>query len=242
MQPALVDLQAYDTRRSKHRRLIKDLPVEEQPYTRMDDVGLKSLSTAEVMAIALGNKDGLDLATDILTSKRNLLGIARSTRQELAQEPGVGEATARRLLAILELGRRFTATPQEPKARVTSPSDAAAYLMPDLMNLDQEHLVVLTLNTRNYITGKQTVYIGSINTSVVRLAEIFQVAIRRAAPAIIVAHNHPSGDPAPSPEDVNVTRQLVAAGKLLDVDFLDHIIIGHNCYASLKERGLGFDS
>ncbi|MBK8129284.1 MAG: DNA repair protein RadC [bacterium] len=242
MQQSLVDLQAYDTRRYKHRRLIKDLPVEEQPYTRMDEFGLRVLTTAEVMAIALGNKDGLDLATDILTSKRNLLGIARSTRQELAQEPGVGEATARRLLAILELGRRFTATPQEQKARVTTPSDAAAYLMPDLMNLDQEHLVVLTLNTRNYITGKQTVYIGNVNTSIIRMAEIFNVAVRRAAPAIIVAHNHPSGDPSPSPEDVNVTRQLVAAGKLLEIDLLDHVIIGHNRYVSLKEHGLGFDS
>ncbi|MCA9874320.1 MAG: DNA repair protein RadC [Anaerolineales bacterium] len=241
MQQSLVDLQAYDTRRLKHRRLIKEMPVDEQPYSRMDKVGLPALSTAEVMAIALGNRDGLDLATDIMARKKRLTAIRSSTRHELAQEPGVGEVTARKLLAILELGRRFSREEALNQPRITSPADFANYLMADMMYLEKEHLVVLTLNTRNYITGEHTVYIGSLNTSVLRLAEVFQVGIRNNAAAILVAHNHPSGDPTPSPEDVNVTRQLVAAGKLLDLELLDHIVIGHHRYVSLKERGLGFD-
>jgi DNA repair protein RadC len=106
--------------------------------------------------------------------------------------------------------------------------------------LDQEHLVVISLDAKNRVLSQETLYIGNVNTSIIRIAEIFRLAIRQNAPAIIISHNHPSGDPDPSPEDVRVTRQIVEAGKMLDIDVLDHLVIGHQRYVSLKERGLGF--
>ncbi|MBK8989289.1 MAG: DNA repair protein RadC [Chloroflexi bacterium] len=241
MQHSLIDMQAYDMRRTKTRRLIKDMPPEEQPYTRMDAVGLRALSTAEVLAIALGNKDGLDLAQDLLTSTNHLPGIARKNRHELATLPGIGEITARRLLAIMEIARRYQAFQYPPSSIIKTPQEAAYYLMGDMMHLEQEHFVVISLDTRNHIINKTTIYIGTLNAIPIRMSEIFEPAIRCRAAAIIVAHNHPSGDPAPSPEDVNVTRMIGQAGELLDIQVMDHIIIGLNVFYSLKERGLGFD-
>jgi DNA repair protein RadC len=124
---------------------------------------------------------------------------------------------------------------------VPSPADAANLLMFEKMNLAQEHLRVILLDTRNRVLATPTIYVGSLNSSVVRIGELFKAAIRDNAAAVIVAHNHPSSDPSPSPEDIHVTRQMVKAGKLLDVSVLDHIIIGRNRWVSLKERGLGFD-
>lgn len=124
---------------------------------------------------------------------------------------------------------------------MSSPGDAANLLMSEMMFLEQEHLRLILLDTRNRVLSMPTLYVGSLNSSVVRVGELFRAAIRENAAALIVAHNHPSGDPSPSPEDVNVTRQLVRAGKLLDIDVLDHIVIGQQRFVSLKERGLGFD-
>ena len=145
------------------------------------------------------------------------------------------------LKASLELGRRLLASAPEERAQIRSPADAANLLMLEMSMLEQEHLRVILLDTRNRILAIDTVYKGSLNSSVVRVGELFRGAIRRNAAAVIIAHNHPSGDPAPSPEDVTVTRQVVEAGKLLDVEVLDHIVIGRGRFVSLKERGLGFD-
>jgi DNA repair protein RadC len=130
--------------------------------------------------------------------------------------------------------------PADDRPRIASPADAASLLLPRLRDLEQEELHVVLLDTRNRVLDIRAVYKGSLNTSMVRIAEIFRPAIEAPAAAIVVAHNHPSMDASPSPEDVNVTRQIVQAGKLLDIDVLDHLIIGHT-YVSLKERGLGFD-
>jgi DNA repair protein RadC len=124
---------------------------------------------------------------------------------------------------------------------VTSPEQAADLVMSEMMFLEQEHLRLIALDTRSYVIGTPTIYVGSLNTAVVRIGEIFRAAIRLNAAAMIICHNHPSGDPSPSPEDVNLTRLIVQAGKLMDVELLDHVIIGYQRYASLKERGLGFD-
>jgi len=124
---------------------------------------------------------------------------------------------------------------------IKSPADAANLLMYQLAALDQEYLFVILLDTRNRVMGKPfEVYHGSLNTSLIRVGEVFREAVKTNAAALIVAHNHPSGDPSPSPEDVAVTRALVEAGKLLDIDVLDHLVIGHHRFVSLKERGLGF--
>jgi DNA repair protein RadC len=166
--------------------------------------------------------------------------LARAGKAQLLQVHGIGEAQAGRLLAVLELCRRLQAPPADDRPRITSPADAASLLVPRLRDLEQEELHVILLDTRNRVLDIRAVYRGSLNTSMVRIAEIFRPAIEAPAAAIVVAHNHPSSDPSPSPEDVNVTRQIVQAGKLLDIDCLDHLIIGHT-YVSLKERNLGFD-
>jgi DNA repair protein RadC len=151
------------------------------------------------------------------------------------------EARAVRIRAALELGRRMMATSNEPRYRVNTPGDAAELLMPDMMLLEQEHMRLILLNSRHEVISTPTIYKGSLNTAVVRVAEVFKDALRQNAAALVVSHNHPSGDPSPSPEDIRVTRSFVEAGKLLGVEVIDHVIIGHNRYVSLKERGLGFN-
>ncbi len=158
---------------------------------------------------------------------------------DLTALPGVGESVAARLMAALEISRRLLA-PEDERLTIRSPADAAALLQPLLLHREQEYLYVLLLDTRNRVLGEpREVYHGSLNTSLIRVGEVFRDAIKANAAAIIVAHNHPSGDPAPSPEDVAVTRALVEAGKLLDCAVLDHLVIGQR-WTSMKERGLGF--
>ena len=130
--------------------------------------------------------------------------------------------------------------PPEARPQVRSPADAAGLLMAEMGLLEKEHLRALLLDTKNHVLGSPTIYVGSVNTTLIRVAEIFQAAIKVNCAGIIVAHNHPSGDPTPSPEDVAVTERIVSAGKLLDIEVLDHLVIGHQRYVSLKERRLGF--
>ncbi len=144
------------------------------------------------------------------------------------------------LKAALELGRRLMTVSPHERPQVRSPAEAAELIMTEMSLLEQEQLRTILLDTRNTVLGVPLVYQGSLNTAVVRVGELFRHAIRANAAAIIVAHNHPSGDPAPSPEDVRVTRAVVEAGKLLNIDVLDHLVIGHQRFVSMKERGLGF--
>jgi DNA repair protein RadC len=225
--------------------MIRDMPSDDRPRERLMTVGATAVSSAELLAIILrtgiGGENVLRLAERLLAQFNGLPGLARATIAELQVVKGIGPAKAVEIKAALELGRRLMATAPEERPRVTSPGDAANLLMSEMTFLEQEHLRVILLDTRNRVLSTPTIYIGSLNTSVVRIGELFRAAIRENAAALIVAHNHPSGDPTPSPEDVNVTRQLVKAGKLLDIDVLDHIVIGRQRFVSLKERGLGFD-
>jgi len=224
------------------RRRICDLPAEERPLYRLHQHGSDALATTELLALVLGVSAAPGIAADLLARFGTLHRLARASKAQLMQIQGIGEAQAARLVAILELSRRLQAPPADEKLRVVSPAEAAAILAPRLAHLDQEEMHVVLLDTRNRVLGIQAVYKGSLNTSVVRVGELFRAAIEAPAAAMIIGHNHPSGDPAPSPEDVNVTRQLVKAGKLLDVEVLDHVVIGQGGqYISLKERGLGFD-
>jgi DNA repair protein RadC len=162
-----------------------------------------------------------------------------ASQSEIMRIDGIGPAQAARLKAALEIGSRLMAEPPEEKYQIRGPADAAHVLMATLSNQPREQFVVLVLDTRNQILHQETLYSGTLNTSVVRTAEVFGVALEHNANTIFVAHNHPSGDPSPSPEDVNLTRRLVKAGKLLEVQVLDHLIIGQNRYISLRERALG---
>ena len=183
----------------------------------------------------------MSLASRVLSRFRGLAGLARASFAELCAEHGISEAKACQVLAALELGRRYASLQPEETPVISSPRDVANLLVGEMGFLEQEHLRVVLLNTKNQVMGIRQVYVGNVNTSVIRGAEIYRPAIRENYPAIIVVHNHPSGDPTPSSEDVAVTRQLVEAGKLLDIDLLDHIVIGSgNRFTSLKEHGLGF--
>ena len=225
--------------------LIHDMAQEERPRERLMQVGATAVSTTELLAIIMrtgqAGESVLRLAERLLMQFGSLPGLAQATITELQQVKGIGPAKAVEIKAALELGRRLMAAIPDERPRVSSPADAANLLMSEMMFLEQEHLRLILLNTRNEVLKTPTIYVGSLNTSVVRIGELFRAAIRENAAAFIVAHNHPSGDPSPSAEDVNVTRQLVQAGKLMDIGVLDHIIIGRQRYVSLKERGLGFD-
>jgi DNA repair protein RadC len=223
---------------------IKDMPSGERPRERLRLYGPTSLSTSELLAIILRTgtegESVLHLASRLLAQYEGLAGLARASFEELCQIHGLGVAKAAQLKAALELGRRLLSASPEERPQIRSPADAASLFMSEMSLLDQEHLRVVLLDTRNRVLGSPVIYKGSLNTSVIRVAELFQDAIKQKCAAILIIHNHPSGDPTPSPEDVRVTEQVVQAGKLLDIDVLDHLIIGHGRYVSLKERGLGF--
>ena len=220
------------------------MPAQERPRERLYYQGPAALKEEELVAIILrtGTRDRpvLDLARELLRRYGGLSGLARVSASELQRFNGLGMAKAVELQAALEMGRRLGGLHPEVRPQVRSPSDLANLLMPDMAYLEQEHLRVVLLNTKNQVLAVPEVYVGSLNTSVVRVAELFREAIRQNAAAVIVAHNHPSGDPTPSNEDVAVTRQLVEAGSLLDIEVLDHLVIGQQRFVSLKERGLGF--
>jgi DNA repair protein RadC len=226
--------------------MIRDMQTQDRPRERLMQVGAQSVSTAELLAIILrtgsGRENVLRLAERLLAQFRTLSGLSRASVAELTEVKGIGPAKAVEIKAALEIGRRLMTEAPEERPRVTSPGDAANLLMSEMMFLEQEHLRLILLDTRNRVISTPTVYVGSLNTSVVRIGELFRAAIKDNAAAFIVAHNHPSGDPSPSPEDVTVTRQIVQSGKLLDIELLDHVIIGRQRYVSLKERGLGFDA
>ncbi|MFQ5420262.1 MAG: DNA repair protein RadC [Anaerolineae bacterium] len=225
--------------------MIRDMRQEDRPRERLIQVGAQAVSSVELLAIILrtgtGGESVVRLAERLLAHFGSIPGLARATIAELTAVKGIGPAKAVEIKAGLELGRRLMAAAPEERPCVTSPGDAANLLMSEMMLLEQEHLRLILLDTRNRVLGTPTIYKGSLNTSVIRIGELFRAAIRANAAAFIMAHNHPSGDPAPSPEDVNVTRQAVTAGNLLDISLLDHIVIGHNRFVSLKERGLGFE-
>jgi DNA repair protein RadC len=231
-----------DTSRPGYR--ITDLHENERPRERLAALGPQALSNAELIAILLrigvAGENAVQVGQRLLQQFQGLAGIHRAPFDELKNQHGIGDAKAAQIKAAIELGRRLTIESPEARPTINSPADAAALVQYEMSALEQEHLRVILLDTRNHVLDIVEVYRGSVNSSQVRVGEVFKAAIRRGAPAVIVAHNHPSGDPTPSPDDVAVTRAFVQAGKLLDVDVLDHLVIGQGRYVSLKERGLGF--
>ena len=233
----------FDEHPPFHLRL-RELPEHETPRGRIRELGATALSDAELLAILLragiAGTNAVQLAQRLLVEYGGWLGLLRADYIILCQEYGIGTAKAAALKAALEVGRRLLLCEQEPRLQIKSPTDAASLLMLEMSQLDQEHLRTVLLDTKNRVQTVSTVYIGSLNASLIRVGEIFKEAVKRNSAALIVAHNHPSGDPSPSPEDVLVTREIVSAGNLLGVEVLDHLVIGQGRFVSLRERGLGF--
>ena len=223
---------------------IKDLSEEERPRERMAKLGPQSLTTAELLAILLRvgmvGETAVQVGQRLLQTFGGISGIHRASFDELSNQKGVKLAKAAQIKAAIELGRRLVLESPDERPIVHSPADAAEMVQYEMGALEQEELRVMLLDTRNRVLQIETVYRGSVNSSQVRIAEIFKAAIRRNATNLIVIHNHPSGDPTPSPDDVAITRLILHAGELLDVKLLDHVIIGSGRFVSLKERGLGF--
>jgi DNA repair protein RadC len=221
---------------------ITDLSAEERPRERLEKSGPEALSKAELLAILLRvgvtGQNSMQLAQQILDELGGLAGIQKASFAQVCHIHGVGKAKAAQIKAAIELGIRSKNENPELTGAINSPEDAAELVRYDMQGLIQENLWVVLLDTRNRKIGIEKVYVGSLNTSLVRVGELFRGALQRNAAGIILAHNHPSGDPQPSPEDVALTRSAVEAGKLLDVDVLDHLVIGNNCFISMKEKGL----
>ncbi|MGI8550813.1 MAG: RadC family protein [Dehalococcoidia bacterium] len=227
-----------------YRLRIREMPEGERPRERLRDYGAEALSNAELIAILLrtgtAGENVLALATRLLSQHGGLNGLARLGFAELNAMHGLGEAKAAQLMAALQLGMRLTASHPEARVVVRSPADVAGLLMTEMSLLAQEDLRVVLLNTKNQVIKIEHVYRGSVNSAQVRPAEVFREAVRQNCPQLIAVHNHPSGDPTPSKDDIAVTADLVQAGRYLEIDFLDHIVIGQGRFVSLKERNLGF--
>lgn len=220
------------------RRLIRELPISLQPASRLARVGSDQLTITELIALVLNTPDALDLAQEIVC-QFTIEDLPQTTLTELQQLYGIGPSRAGQLLAAIELGRRLV-NYREDHPQIKNSSDAADLLMPKLKHRQQEHFIVMLLNVKNRILDIIWLYKGTLNSSLIRVGEIFREAIRRQAASIIVAHNHPSGDPTPSPFDIQVTRDIRKAGKLLDIKLLDHLVIGDGEFVSMKKTGLGF--
>ena len=223
---------------------ITDLQESERPRERLKHRGAGSLGEAELLAILLRvgvqGESAVQVGQRLLHEFKGLAGIHRAPFEELVAQHGIGEAKAAQIKAAIELGRRLHEAPAEDHPTINNPAQAADLVKYDMQALEFEQLQVILLDTRNQVIGKVEIYRGSVNTAQVRAADVFKPAVRRNATALIVVHNHPSGDPTPSPDDVAVTRELVKAGEMLDVKVLDHIVIGQGRHVSMKERGLGF--
>lgn len=223
---------------------IMDLHESDRPRERLASLGPQALSNAELIAILLRvgvrGESAVAVGQRLLNKFGGLSGLHRAPFEELVDQYGLGEAKASQIKAAIELGRRLTLESPEERPAINSPADAAALVQYEMSALEQEHLRVLLLDRRNRVMDTAEVYKGSVSSSQIRIGEVFKEAVRKNASALVVVHNHPSGDPTPSPDDVAVTRAIVQAGKLLDVEVLDHLVIGQGRWVSLKERGLGF--
>lgn len=227
-----------------YRPTIREMAADERPRERMERYGAQALQTSELLAIVFRSgvqgENVLDLSIRLLREFGGLGGLLSADLPLLCAQHGLGLAKATQLKAALELGKRISVLAPEQRPQIGGPSDVANLVSLEMAYLPQEQLRVLCLDTKNFVVHQQMVYQGTVNSSVVRAAEVFRPAVTRTCPSIVVVHNHPSGDPTPSPEDVRTTEQLRKAGEYLDIELLDHLVIGRGRFVSLKERRLGF--
>ncbi len=229
---------------AEYTPMIRDMPADERPRERLRDRGPEALNNAELLAILLrtgGNGENvLNLAQRVMARVEGVASLGRVTLSDLCAIRGIGEAKAAQILAGIELGRRIVKAMPESRPTIRCSDDIDRLVRPDLVDQEQEHLKVVLLNTRNQVMGVRTAYIGSVHSAVVRTSELLREAVRENCPSIILVHNHPSGDPSPSPDDAAMTKHVVEAGKMLNIEVLDHVVVARGGCVSLKERGLGF--
>jgi DNA repair protein RadC len=228
----------------RHGRALREVPEAERPRERLAQRGPGGLGAAELIALVWGTgargMNALDLAEEALARHDGLTGLARASDTELAAIPGIGPARAAQLSASFELGRRLLADWPTGRWTIRAPRDVAERLILQMGRLEREELRVVLLNTKNVVLRVSTVYQGNVSSSLVRVGELYRDAVRLNASGIILVHNHPSGDPTPSPDDLHLTAEALAAGRLLDIELLDHLVIGHDAFVSLRERGVAF--
>ncbi|HHW44664.1 MAG: DNA repair protein RadC [Thermoanaerobacteraceae bacterium] len=218
------------------------MPLETRPRERLLREGAGALTDMELLAILLrtgtATASAMELAAAILGRFGSLRALVSASAEELSDLKGVGPAKAAVLQAALEIGRRIAGSGEEVRPVIKSPEDAAGLVMEEMRHLDREHFRALLLNTKNQVIAREVISIGTLNSSTVHPRELFKNAIKRNAAAVILIHNHPSGDPAPSNEDLAVTGRLVEAGRIIGIEVLDHLIIGDNRFVSFKAKGL----
>ncbi|MBN1623916.1 MAG: DNA repair protein RadC [Clostridia bacterium] len=228
------------------RLRMKDMPVEDRPYEKLEKSGEKSLTDAELLAIIIrtGSRDdtSLDLTRRIINKHsdgRGLQYLKKASISQLCEIKGVGRVKAIQIKAAMELGSRLLIPSTEKgRHRISSPDDIGALYIEKFRNLNREYFTVLVLNTRNEIIRELNISIGSLSETVVHPREVFSEVMKEPAAAVVLMHNHPSGDPAPSKNDKETTKRLVEAGKILGIRILDHVIIGDGNMFSFKENGL----
>ncbi|HKM39442.1 MAG TPA: DNA repair protein RadC [bacterium] len=228
----------------KYHLTLKELPLDSQPRQRLIEQGAENLATAELLAIILrtGHKGrtAIQVAQRLLSiggKDGALRHLATANIEELSAVPGIGPAKSAQIKAALELGKRLMLERVEDGNYVRSPEDAYYLVKSEMQYLDREHFRTIMLNTKNQVLAQETVAVGSLSAALVHPRELFKGCIRKSAAAVILVHNHPSGDPEPSVEDIKLTDRLSQAGALLGIQVLDHVVIGHGRYVSLRERG-----
>lgn len=229
---------------TRYRLTIKELPADERPREKMRLRGEAALSTAELLAVVLSTgvrgETAIDIAQRLLVVHDGLPGLVRTDYDDLRRTRGLGEAKASKLKAVLELARRLSASQPQDRPQIKSPEDIYLLLGSEMAVLPQEQLRVVLLDTKNRVDRSVVVYQGSVNSAQVRIAELFRDAVRTNSPAIVMVHNHPSGDPEPSRADAQITREATRAGEMLGIEVIDHVVIGDGRFVSLRREGLGF--
>ena len=225
----------------EYRLTVKEMPEDIRPRERLLQKGAAALNSSELLAILIrtGNRKetAIDMANRILHYCNGLKGLANISIEELSGFQGIGLAKSAQIKAAIELGHRIYKEAGMAKPKITSPLDVVDLVM-EMQFLDKEHFRVISLSTKNHVIGIDEISIGSLNSSIVHPREVFKKALEKSAASVILAHNHPSGDPEPSREDIQVTNRLVKAGEILGIEVLDHIIIGAKRYKSLKELSI----
>jgi len=223
---------------------ISDMPRDDKPRERLAKQGSEALTNGDLIAILIRTgvkgKNAIQIANNLLFKYKGLRGIYRAPFSELSSEFGLGLAKAATIKAAIELGHRLSLESPDEKRSISSPKDAADLLLHSMGGLEQEEFRIMLLDRRNKVITTETLYRGSVSSSQIRIAEVFKEAVRKNCSAIILFHNHPSGDPDPSNDDISVTRGIIQAGKILEIEVLDHIIIGNNRWYSMKEHGVVF--